>query len=157
MKRQIAISLICLTMTTISFADADDSAIKYIQTADAPKPIGPYSQGTLIDLKKSKLLFVSGQIALDPKTGTLKEDNIQEATNQTLDNIAAILKAAGSDWKHVVRMEVFLKDLNDWTGMNDEYSKRFPDGVYPARQATESNMKYRIEISAIAIAPETNP
>ncbi len=135
----------------ITLANADP--IKNIETDQAPKPLGAYSQGTQVDLRNGTLLFVSGQIAMDPKTGQLFEDDIRIATNKTLDNIAAILKAACSDMKYIVRMDVFLKDFNDWDGMNEEYAKRFPNGKFPARQTVQVGMENRIEISCIAFVP----
>ena len=130
------------------------SPVNNIETPNAPKVSGAYSLGTSVDLRKGKLLFVSGQVAEDPKTGKLLEDDIHTATRQTLDNIGAILKAAGSDWQYVVRMDVFLKDFNDWGGMNEEYTKRFAKGKYPARQAVQVTMENRIEISCIAFIPD---
>jgi len=152
MKRLIFTSLTALTLTS-AFADANSSAVNFISTADAPKPVATYSQGTTVDLQKGKLLFIAGQLPNDPKTGKFTEDNIQGATNQVLDNIDAILKTAGSDWKYVLRMDVFLKDMKDFGGMDTEYRKRFPNGAYPARQTIQSNIKDRVEISAIAFVP----
>lgn len=113
------------------------------------------SQAIKVDLQNTKeLVFVSGQVALDPKTGILLENDIQTATARTLDNVEAILKAAGSDWKYVTRVDIFLKDWSDWEAMNEEYGKRFPNGIFPARQTVVVNMENRIEISCIAIVPK---
>jgi 2-iminobutanoate/2-iminopropanoate deaminase len=143
----IFISILSMTVGTSAMP------ISEIKTTSAPKPLGAYSQATLVDLSHGKLLFISGQVAIDPKTGKLHEEDIQIATNQTLNNIGEILKAAGSDWKYVARMDVFLKNFADWDGMNIEYIKRFPNGIYPARQTVEVGMENRIEISAIALVP----
>jgi 2-iminobutanoate/2-iminopropanoate deaminase len=98
-------------------------------------------------------VFVSGQVARDPVTGQLVEDDIATATARTMDNIEAILDAAGTGWCSVVRMDVFLRDMNDWEGMNAEYSKRFVSGAYPARQTVGVSMDNRIEMSCIAVVP----
>lgn len=130
------------------------SPVERIVAENAPIPLGNYSHAMSVDLQKAKnLLFLSGQVALDPKTGVLREEDIATATNQVLDNLEAILKAAGSDWPYVTRVDVFLRDFNDWEGMNIEYAKRFPSGVYPARQTVGVKMDHRIEISCIAIVP----
>jgi 2-iminobutanoate/2-iminopropanoate deaminase len=153
MKRLCLILLVSLVVTAASAA-RENQTITTIQTLSAPQPAGPYSQGTLVNPQKGKLLFVAGQVSVDPKNGKPVEASIQLATHQAMDNVEAILKAAGSDWRYVVRTDVFLKDINDWEGMNKEYSKRFPDGVYPARQTIQVGMKNRIEISAIAFVPD---
>ena len=136
------------------------SPIQKIDTPNAPRALGAYSQALSIDLENTKnLIFVCGQVPIDPKTGKMIEDDIHSATNQTLDNVGAILKAAGSDWKYVVRMDVFLQNFDrDWDGMNEEYAKRFPSGVFPARQTVGVKMDDNtlVEISCIAIVPKTN-
>jgi 2-iminobutanoate/2-iminopropanoate deaminase len=79
--------------------------IQKIDTPQAPKPYGAYSQALSVDVEGIKsFVFVSGQVPFDPKSGKMVADDIRSATNQTLDNIAAILKAAGSDWKYVVTL-----------------------------------------------------
>ncbi len=139
--------------SNLSYA-AENKYVKNIETQNAPKAIGAYSQATSVDVSQGKLLYVSGQIAQDPKTGKLLEDDIHTATRQTLDNVQAILKAAGSDWKYVVSVEVFLKDFKDWEGMNEEYVKRFPNKIYPARHAVQVGMENRIEIACVALIPK---
>jgi 2-iminobutanoate/2-iminopropanoate deaminase len=148
-----ALTLVSLLIIGTSCYATNTPPVENILAPTAPKPDGAYSQATRVDLQKGKLIFISGQVAEDPKTGKLLEGDIHTATHQTLDNIGAILKAAGSDWKYVVRMDVFLKNFNDWAGMNEEYVKRFPNGVYPARQAVQVGMENRIEISCIAFVP----
>ncbi len=133
---------------------ANNSPIQKIQAAKAPTPVGNYSHAISVDLQKTKnLVFLAGQVALNPKTGELMEDDIATATRQILDNMEAILKAAGSSWEYVTRVDVFLRDYNDWAGMNEEYAKRFPNGVFPARQTVEVGMDFRIEMSCIAVVP----
>lgn len=152
-NHKLVLGIIFNLISQLSIAHALEAPVNDIRINNAAKPLGAYSQATMVDLTKGKLLFISGQIAADPKTGKLFEDNINLATNKTLDNIETILKASGSDWKYVVRMDVFLKDFNDWDGMNIEYAKRFQNGVYPARQTVQVGMENRIEISAIAFVP----
>ena len=155
MKVFIFISIIFLAVPS-AFANENDSAVNFIATDNAAKPVGAYSQATTVDLQKGKLLFIAGQLPNDPKTGKFIEGDIQSATHQVLNNMEAILKAAGSDWKYVLRVDVFLRDIHDWGGMNQEYMKRFPNGVYPARQAIQTAIKDRVEISAIAFVPYNN-
>lgn len=149
-------ALVYFTIGVVNVCFAGD-LIKKIETAQAPKPFGAYSQAISIDLESTKnLVFVSGQVPIDPKTGKMVEGEIRSATNQTLDNIAAILKAAGSDWQYVVRTDVFLKNPErDWTGMNEEYAKRF-SGALPSRQAVGVHLDEHtlIEMSCIAIVPK---
>lgn len=104
--------------------------MKTIATTDAPAAIGPYVQGNIVN----GLLFASGQIALDPKTGELVGSTIQEQTAQVMKNIAALLEAAGSDFDHVVKTTCFLADMDDFAPFNEEYAKSF-GGTRPARSA----------------------
>lgn len=125
-----------------------NSLIK-IDTLDAPKAIGPYSQA----IKAGNLLFVSGQLPLDPVTGRLIEQEIRMQTNQVLNNLEAILKASECSFKEVVRVDVFLKDLNDFNALNEEYAKRFSHATPPARQTIQVARLPRdalVEISCIA-------
>ncbi|CAN5397761.1 RidA family protein [soil metagenome] len=151
MKLKIALFFMFALFATTTYAKTVDP-ITNITTDQAAKSEGPYSQGTLVDLQKGKLLFISGQIPND-KTGKLHDETIQTATRYTLNNIKAILKAAGSDWKYVVRMDVVMKDINEWDKMNEEYKKQFPNGIYPARQSVQAVIDERIRISCIAYVP----
>ncbi len=92
-----------------------------VQTDRGPKPIGPYSQA----VRANGFLYVSGQVALDPKTGELTGADIQQQTQRTLENLKGILEAAGSNLHHVVKTTVFLKDMNDFAVMNEVYAKFF--------------------------------
>lgn len=148
-------AIFMLLLSFVANAIPKQNVLNFIETKNAPKSLGAYSQGIAIDLSKGKLIFVSGQIANDPKTGKLFEDEIQNATRQTLSNIEAILRVAGSDLQHVVRMDVFLKDFKDWDGMNEEYLKHFPQGHFPVRQTVQVGMENRIEISCIAVVPNS--
>lgn len=122
-----------------------------IETLQAPKAIGPYSQA----VKSGNLLFVSGQLPVDPKTGQLISGDMVELTRQVLLNLKAILEEAGSALDQVVRCDVFLTDLkNDFPQMNAEYGKHFDVSCPPARQTVQVAalpLGSPIEISCIAV------
>ena len=99
-----------------------------IQTTDAPQPIGPYSQAVTV----GDLLLLSGQVALDPVSGSLIGTSVGEQTRQVMKNIAAVLNAAGSDLNHIARCLVFLTDPDHFPLFNDEYEKAL-GGHRPAR------------------------
>lgn len=99
-----------------------------IATTEAPAAIGPYVQGNIV----GNVLFASGQIALDPATGELVGSDIVSQTAQVMKNIAALLKAAGTDFDHVVKTTCFLDDIDDFAAFNAEYAKSFT-GSNPAR------------------------
>ena len=120
-----------------------------IHTANAPAAIGPYSQA--IDL--GNMVITSGQIPLDPATGTFPE-GIREQTRQALTNVKAILEAAGLGMDSVVKTTVFLKDMNDFAAMNEVYASFFTEGNYPARSAVEVARLPKdamVEIEVIAV------
>lgn len=106
-----------------------------ISTSKAPAAIGPYSQAVRID----NLLYTSGQVALDPATGQLVSGGIAEQTTRALENLKAVLEAAGSSLSAVVKTVVFLKDMNDFAPMNAVYGRYLaPEGVVaPARSTVE--------------------
>ena len=120
-----------------------------VAAPDLPKPVGPYSPGIVL----GDLVFVSGQGAADPKTGTLVEGGVEAQTEQVFRNLEAILKAAGSGLDKIVRCGVFLADMNDFPKMNAVY-ERMLAGNRPARttvQAAALPMKgLLVEIDAIA-------
>ncbi len=121
---------------------------RIIFTEKAPKPIGPYSQGVMVD----NTIFVSGQIAINPATGTLVIDNIIEETKQVMENISAILTAAKMNFTHVIQTTIFLKDMNNFTAVNETYGSYFK-GDYPARatvQVSRLPKDVNVEISVIA-------
>lgn len=123
--------------------------LKSIHTDQAPKAIGPYSQA----VAAGPFLFVSGQIPIDPQTGSLCGETIEEQTVQVLNNIEAILHAAGLTLENVAKTEVYLKDMQDFATVNALYAARFSHPVKPARQAMQVAklpMDVRIEISCIA-------
>ena len=114
----------------------------------APKPVGPYSAA----LRAGQLLFVSGQVPLDPATGRMVEGDIGVHTRRVLENVRARLEAAGLSFAHVVRTTVFLADMNDFQAMNEIYATFFSE-PYPARstvQAARLPRDARIEIDVIA-------
>jgi 2-iminobutanoate/2-iminopropanoate deaminase len=121
--------------------------ITAVSSSEAPKAVGPYSQA----VRAGGLLFVAGQIPLDPN-GNLVEGDVVVQASRVLDNIGAILKAAGLTFANVVRTTVFLADLNDMAAMNQVYATYFSD-PYPARatvQVARLPRDVRIEIEAVA-------
>lgn len=122
-----------------------------IQTADAPAAIGPYSQAIKTS-GASGLIFVSGQIPLDPKTGELVKGTIEQETTRVLENLKAILAAAGAGMDKVVRTTIFLRDMGQFARVNEVYGKFFP-APYPARATVEVSRlpkDVNIEIDCIA-------
>lgn len=106
--------------------------MKSIHTDKAPKAIGPYVQGNIVN----GLLFASGQVPLSPVTGEVVGTTIEEQTRQVLKNIAAILEEAGSDFDHIVKTTCFLKNMNDFVAFNKVYAGIFTNQL-PARSAVE--------------------
>ena len=120
-----------------------------IKTDKAPAPIGPYNQA----IKAGNMLFVSGQIALDPVTGELLINNIEQETNQVMNNITAILTEAGAGFKHVVKTTIFLSDMSLFAEVNEIYGKYF-SGDFPARETVAVKglpKNVHVEISVTAI------
>jgi len=120
-----------------------------INSADAPAPIGPYSQA----VKHGNTLYVSGQIALDAKTGNLITGDIKTETHQVMKNLQAILAAAGVDFTHVVKTSIFVKDLNNFVAINETYGEYFKSNP-PARETVEVSRlpkDVNVEISCIAV------
>jgi len=122
--------------------------IEYIQTPDAPAPAGHYSQATV----HNGIVYVSGQLSIDPRTGERLLGSIDAQTRQVLDNISAILKASGSDLSRVLKMTVYVADIGSWDAVNRVYAEVMGDHR-PARAVVPtSNLHYgfQIEIEAIA-------
>jgi 2-iminobutanoate/2-iminopropanoate deaminase len=120
-----------------------------IQTDKAPAAIGPYSQAVRVDCRS--LVFCSGQIPLDPKTGEIVGETAADQCRQALDNLRAVIEAAGGDLSKVVRTTVYLADMNDFAAVNDVYAGYF-GGTAPARaamQVARLPRDVRIEIDAI--------
>lgn len=121
---------------------------KIIQTDHAPKAVGPYSQA----VKTGNLLFVSGQIPFVPETMTLVSEDVKEQTAQCLKNLKGILEAEGLDFSHVVKVGVFIKNMDDFGAINEVYSEYFADNK-PARACVEVARlpkDVQVEIEAIA-------
>ena len=126
--------------------------LQKIKTEKAPKAIGPYSQA----VSSGQIVFLSGQLPIDPQTGKLIQGDIKAHTNQVLSNLEAVLKAANLSFEHIARMDVFLKNLDDFADMNEEIAKRLTQPVKPARQtiqAAKLPLDAIVEISCIAIRP----
>jgi 2-iminobutanoate/2-iminopropanoate deaminase len=125
--------------------------MKDIVTTDrGPKPIGPYSQA----IKANGFLFLSGQVALDPKSGEMTGSDIRQQTERVLENIKGILEAAGSNLHHVVKTTVFLKDMNEFPAMNEVYGRYF-SAAPPARSTVQVERLPKdalVEIEVVAAA-----
>lgn len=120
-----------------------------ILTERGPKPIGPYSQA----IRANGFLFASGQVALDPLTGVFAGPDVRQQTNRVLENLKAILEAAGVTLHHVVKTTVFLKDMDDFAAMNEVYAQYFTSAP-PARstvQAARLPKDALVEIDVVAV------
>lgn len=125
-------------------------AIQKILTQEAPAPIGPYSQAILLD---GKMLYTAGQIPIDPSTNGIVEGDIKVQTRQVLKNLEAILRAAGCSTSSVIKTTVFLKDMGEFTAMNEVYAEFFSVST-PARSTVEVSRlpkDVKVEIEAIAV------
>lgn len=123
--------------------------MKAIATDKAPRPIGPYSQAVL----SGNMVFCSGQIGADPQSGELASGGIGAETSRAMENIVALLSAAGTDLSKAVRMDVFLADMDDYQKFNEVYSGYFNGGAAPARfavGAAKLPRNARVEIGCIA-------
>lgn len=119
-----------------------------INSKEAPAPIGPYSQAVQV----GNLLFLSGQIPINPQTGALVTENITAETTQVMKNLEAVLKAAGLGFEHVVKTTIFLKEISSFAEVNKEYGKYFTSD-FPARETVAVKTLPRdvnVEISMIA-------
>ena len=126
-----------------------------INTSNAPAPIGPYNQAVKIDDSDGSggMLFISGQVCIDPASGELRNKDLQEETHQVMHNLKAILQQAGMDFTHVVKTTIFLTDMNRFSEMNEVYGKYF-DEDFPARETVQVSALPKfvnVEISMIAI------
>lgn len=121
-----------------------------VESKDAPRPIGPYSQA----IKSGGFVFCAGQIALDPATGQLVSGDIVAQTERVLKNLSAVLAAAGTDLDHAVKTTVFLKNISDFASMNEVYGRYFKSA--PARSTVAVAQLPRdalVEIEVIAVMP----
>jgi 2-iminobutanoate/2-iminopropanoate deaminase len=124
-----------------------------VRTAHAPAAIGPYSQAVVVPVGTQRMMFCSGQIALDPATGVVIEGDISAQTRQVLDNLGSVLAAAGASYANVVKTTIFLADMADFAAVNAIYGERFPTDP-PARSTVAAAglpRNVRVEIDAIAI------
>jgi 2-iminobutanoate/2-iminopropanoate deaminase len=123
-----------------------------IQTELAPSPVGPYNQAIVAT---GRMLFISGQIAIDPATNELVYDgDVAQQTEQVMANLAAILKEAGATFEDIVKTGVFLKDMNDFATMNGVYARYFDEATAPARACVEVARLPKdvlVEIDCIAV------
>ncbi len=121
---------------------------QFVRTPNAPQPLGPYSQG----IKAGNFLFVAGQGPIDPKTGQMSSEEIETQTRQTLENIKAIVEASGLSMRDLVKVSIFLKNVDDFRKMNEVYKTFFLENP-PARTTVEAKLPapgMLIEIDAIA-------
>ena len=120
-----------------------------INTSSAPAPIGPYNQAILT----GNMLFISGQVCIEPATGELKNKDIQQETHQVMHNLRAILSAAGMTFNNVVKTTIFITDMHQFSEINEVYGKYF-EGEFPARETVEVSALPKfvnVEISMIAV------
>jgi 2-iminobutanoate/2-iminopropanoate deaminase len=122
---------------------------RIIVTPEAPEPIGPYNQAVMA----GNLLFISGQVAINPKNGAVEAKDIFEETHQVMHNLRAVLHASGLDFKNVVKTTIFLTDMALFTSVNEVYGKYF-SGEFPARETVAVRglpKNVNVEISMIAV------
>jgi 2-iminobutanoate/2-iminopropanoate deaminase len=123
-----------------------------IQTPQAPAPVGPYNQAIRAS---GVMVFCSGQIALDPVTGQIVgEGDVAKETEQVMQNLEAVLKAAGATWTDVVKTTVFLADMNDFATVNEIYARYFDEATAPARacvQVAKLPKNVQVEVDCIAV------
>ena len=145
-KLNFLLLLICL----ISFNNYSQSNMKkVINSKNAPEPVGPYNQAILID----GTLYLSGQIALDPKSMKMDNSSIESETIRVLNNIEAVLKEASYDFSDIIKTTIFLTNMEDFNVVNEIYGKRFEKEFAPARETVEVSglpKNAKIEISIIA-------
>jgi 2-iminobutanoate/2-iminopropanoate deaminase len=129
---------------------------RIINTNNAPAPIGPYNQAIKLDNTEESgqaMLFISGQVCIDPSSGELRNKDLQEETHQVMHNLKAILQQAGMDFSNVVKTTIFLTDMNRFSEMNEVYGKYFDDN-FPARETVQVSALPKfvnVEISMIAV------
>ncbi|MEM1239595.1 MAG: RidA family protein [Cyanobacteria bacterium P01_H01_bin.26] len=124
---------------------------RIVQTENAPAPVGPYNQAVVAS---GEMVFASGQVALDPDGTLVGTGDVADQTKQCLDNLSAVLKAAGATLANVVKTSVFLKDMNDFGTMNGVYATYFDEATAPARACVEVARLPKdvlVEIECIAV------
>lgn len=123
---------------------------KIIKTKNAPAPIGPYNQAVMA----GNVLYTSGQIAMDPDSGELVLSDIQSESRQVMENLKALLEAAGMDFENVVKTSIFLKNMDNFQAVNAVYAEYFSEETAPARetvQVAKLPKDVNVEISMIAV------
>lgn len=123
---------------------------KIIKTKNAPAPIGPYNQAVM----SGNMLFVSGQIAINPQTGELETSDLKKETSLVMENLKAILTEAGLSFENVIKTSIFISDMNNFAQINEVYGQYFDAETAPARETVEvANLPkfVNVEISAIAV------
>lgn len=124
-----------------------------MRTSEAPAAIGPYSQAVTVQVGDKRMVFTSGQIALDPKTGTMTEGEVEAQTRQVLANLTAVLTEAGATLQHVVKTTIFLANMDDFAKVNKIYGEHFA-AEPPARstvQAARLPRDAKVEIEVVAV------
>jgi 2-iminobutanoate/2-iminopropanoate deaminase len=124
-----------------------------VRTAEAPAAIGPYSQAVAVQVGDKRMIFTSGQVALDPRSGAMIEGDVEAQTRQVIANLEAVLTAAGAGFEHVVKTTIFLASMDDFAKVNAIYGERFATDP-PARstvQAARLPRDAKVEIEAVAL------
>ena len=124
-----------------------------VRTAEAPAAIGPYSQAVTVQVGDKRMIFTSGQVAIDPKSGAMIEGDVEAQTRQVIANLRAVLAAAGAGFEHVVKTTIFLASMDDFAKVNAIYGERFVIDP-PARstvQAARLPRDAKVEIEAVAL------
>lgn len=131
-KLSIILSILLL-LCSCSSNNSNNNTKQVISTPNAPSAVGPYNQAIIYD----NIVYCSGQIAIDPITNELVEPNIETQTNQVFNNIKALLEASGSSLSKVLKVNVYLTNINDFSTVNKIYETYFKDTDYPARSCVE--------------------
>lgn len=148
MKLTFTIFAICVLFSLITISGGKVEK-KIVYTEKAPKPVGPYSQAVIA----GDFIFTAGQIPIDPKTNQVVQGDIKEQTKQVLENLKAVLEASGATFDDVVKVTVYMRDLSEFSAMNEIYSEYFKNSP-PARTTVEVSRLPRdvkIEIDLIAV------
>lgn len=155
MKKYLVLTVVCMVMgcesgnNNVTNRESTGWERRVIASENAPEAIGPYSQA----IQAGNMLFLAGQVGLDPTTRTLVEGGVEKETMQAMDNLTAILEAAGFSMSDVVQVQVFLADLNDYAAMNEVYGSYFASSP-PGRAAVQVArlpLDARVEIMMTAV------
>jgi len=142
--------VMALIAIVVFFLNKQATVKKIIKTENAPAPIGPYSQAVRV----GHTVYLSGQIAIDPKTGELVKDSVENEAEQVMKNIKAVLAATGTDFSHVVKTTIFLTSMDDFVKVNEVYGRYFDEDNAPARETVQVSRlpkDVRVEISMVAV------